>query len=84
MAEVRKLTTCGKIERWHRSFRNEGQYLVGPDVQLLRWYHQIWMAHYNSKRPQFESDLEISVQVYFADLISGVDITIAENFYEVC
>jgi transposase InsO family protein len=85
LAGVRKPTTCGKIERWHRSFRQECLFLAkSQDQQLLRWYLPIWLDFYNNSRPHFALDLRSPMEVYFADLKSNDGIMDFADFHEVC
>jgi transposase InsO family protein len=85
LAGVRKPTTCGKIERWHRSFRQECLFLAkSQDNHLLRWYLPIWLDFYNNSRPHFALDLRSPMEVYFADLKSNDGIIDFADFHEVC
>jgi len=71
---VRIPTTCGKIERWHRSFREEVLHFVGDDVRLLAWCMPGSLAFYNAERPHWTLDLRTPMEVYLADFIIREDL----------
>jgi len=74
LAGVRRPTTCGKIERWHRSFREEVLNFVGEDLGLLAWYMPGSLEFYNAERPHWALGLRTPMEVYLADFIIPEDL----------
>jgi transposase InsO family protein len=82
MAGVRRPTTCGKIERWHRSLREE---LIArlDDVSSFETELPAYLEWYNCSRPHFALDMRAPLDVYLADFMSVDDITEAARVHEV-
>jgi transposase InsO family protein len=82
MAGVRRPTTCGKIERCHRSIRKE---LIAQldDIALFETSLPTYLEWYNARRPHFSLGLEAPLTVYLADLLTSESITVTMNVHEV-
>ncbi|HSV42571.1 MAG TPA: DDE-type integrase/transposase/recombinase [Methanomassiliicoccales archaeon] len=73
MAQIRKPTTCGKIERWHRSFREEYLAKHLDDLKSVGSTMPDWLEFYNTVRPHWALDLKTPMEVYLADFIIPED-----------
>lgn len=83
MAGVRRPTTCGKIERWHRSFQDELCSRCDRDVARIEEELPAYLEWYNRERPHFALGLEAPLTVYLADLLTSENITVTTNVHEV-
>lgn len=82
LAGVRKPTTTGKIERWHRTLKDE----------LLRFCKDIsefiirlpdYLEWYNVHRPHWGINLRTPLSIYHADFISPEDFAPGASVHEV-
>lgn len=83
MASVRKPTTCGKIERWHRSFQEELCSRCDWDVEKIEKELPSYLEWYNCSRPHFALDMRAPLDVYLADFMSIDDIVLRTRVHEV-
>lgn len=67
-AGVRKPTTTGKVERWHRTFADE-LVRICPDVSKLPEHLPKYLEVYNTIRPHEGIEYEIPILRYFGTLI---------------
>lgn len=67
-AGVRKPTTTGKVERWHRTFADE-LVRICPDVSKLPIHLPKYLEIYNTVRPHQGIEYEIPILHYFGSLI---------------
>lgn len=83
MAGVRRPTTCGKIERWHRSLQEELCSRLDWDVEKIEDKLPEYLEWYNTARPHFALGLEAPLAVYLGDLIRAEDVTVTTSVHEV-
>jgi transposase InsO family protein len=83
LAGVRKPTTIGKIERWHRTLEDELLRFLGGDLQVLRHLLPGFIEWYNTGRPHWSLDLRTPMEVYLADFMNPEEITVAASIHEV-
>lgn len=83
MAGVRKPTTCGKIERWHRSFQEELCSRLDWNVEKIENDLPEYLEWYNTERPHFALGLRAPMSVYWADFMSVEDIVVRTSVHEV-
>lgn len=63
VASVRRPTTTGKIERWHRTYDEEHHRFST---------HTKFVKYYNYKRPHQALGYKVPADIYFRDLVSGM------------
>jgi transposase InsO family protein len=83
LAGIRKPTTIGKIERWHRTLEDELFRFIAGDLQLLKHLLPGFVEWYNTGRPHWSLDLRTPLEVYLADFMSSEEITKSANIHEV-
>lgn len=82
LAGVRRPTTIGKIERWHRTVKYD--LLVGcKDIDEFCDRLPGFIEWYNLHRPHWGLDLRTPFSVYFADFITDEEIKELASFHEV-
>lgn len=71
-ASPRKPRTIGKIERWHRSFKEEwcDRHAQPADHEWLGVLLSRWVEHYNAQRPHCALDYRTPAEVYLAGLMT--------------
>lgn len=74
MAAVRKPTTNGKVERWHRTFNEEFYSRLEGYFEDARQKLPGFLEWYNTGRPHWALGLRTPVEVYLADFITEEDI----------
>jgi len=82
LAGVRKPTTIGKVERWHRTVKAE----LGVkcrDLDEFKTRLPDYVAWYNSERPHWGLGLRTPAAVYFADFILPEDFASSASVYKV-
>jgi transposase InsO family protein len=72
MARPRHPRTIGKIERWHRSFKEEwcDRHEQPADHAGLGVLLSRWVDHYNSQRPHCSLDYKTPAEVYLMGLMT--------------
>ena len=83
MAGVRRPTTCGKIERWHRSFQEELCSRCARDVETIESELPSYLEWYNFERVHHSLELRTPMFVYLADFMSVDDIVTGTRVHEV-
>lgn len=70
-ARPRHPQTCGKLERWHRSLKEEwlGRRWRAGTVQDLHHLLMGWVTHYNTVRPHASLGYRVPVEAYMGALI---------------
>lgn len=82
LAGVRKPTTIGKIERWHRTIKYD--LLVGcRDIDEFCAKLPGFIEWYNLYRPHWGIDLRTPFSVYFADFITNDELSEYASVHEV-
>jgi transposase InsO family protein len=82
MAGIRKPTTIGKVERWHRTLIDE--FLCQfTDISEFRRRLPDYLEWYNTGRPHWGIGLRIPAEVYFADFIIPEDFAPGASVHEV-
>lgn len=73
LAGIRKPTTTGKVERWHRTIKDE---LLLYCKDILEFTDQLpgFLEWYNTRRPHWGIGLMVPMQVYCADFILPEDL----------
>ncbi len=71
-ASPRRPRTIGKIERWHRSLKEEwcDMHEQPADHQALRVLLSRWVEHYNSERPHCALDYRTPAEAFLAGLMT--------------
>lgn len=82
MAGIRKPTTIGKIERWHRTLIDELLCLYS-DIQEFKRCLPDYIEWYNIGRPHWGIGLRTPAEVYFADFIIPEDFAPGATVHEV-
>jgi len=82
LAGVRKPTTTGKIERWHRTLKDE-LLIFCKDIDKFKLRLLDYIEWYNVQRPHWGIDLRTPLSVYHADFISPEDFAPGASVYEV-
>ena len=82
LAGVRKPTTIGKVERWHRTVKKEALEKC-TDIAELKSKLSEYVAWYNSERPHWGLGLRTPAAVYFADFILPEDFSSSASVYKV-
>lgn len=83
MASVRRPTTCGKIERWHRSIQDELCSRCDRDVETIEEELPSYLEFYNVERAHHSLELRAPMTAYLADLMSAEGIAQGTNVHEV-
>jgi len=83
LAGVRKPTTIGKVERWHRTLEDELLRFLGGDLQVLKHLLPGFIEWYNLGRPHWSLDLRTPMEVYLGDFMSTDEITDIASIHEV-
>ena len=82
LAGVRKPTTTGKIERWHRTLKDEVLRFC-KDVSEFRKRLPDFIEWYNVHRPHWGIDLRTPISLYYADFILPEDFAPGASVHEV-
>ena len=82
MAGVRKPTTIGKIERWHRTVKDELLRFC-KDIDEFRTRLPDYLEWYNVHRPHWGIDLRTPLSLYYADFILSEDFAPGASVHEV-
>ena len=82
LAGVRKPTTTGKIERWHRTLKDELLRFC-KDISVFITRLPDYIEWYNAHRPHWGIDLRTPLNVYHADFISPEDFAPGASVHEV-
>jgi len=82
LAGVRKPTTCGKIERWHRTVKDE-LLKYCTDLEAFKAKLPDYIEWYNTQRPHWGIDLRTPLSVYCADFILPEDFAPGASVHEV-
>jgi transposase InsO family protein len=82
MAGVRRPTTIGKIERWHRTVKEE-LLLRCQSIDVFRIRLPEYLEWYNCSRPHWGIDLRTPLSIYHADFITPEDFAPDASVHEV-
>lgn len=82
MAGIRKPTTMGKIERWHRTLIDELLCLFAASSGFKKSLPD-YIEWYNTGQPNWGLGLRAPVDVYFADFIIPEDFAPGASVHEV-
>ncbi|MCX6653182.1 MAG: integrase core domain-containing protein [Methanomassiliicoccales archaeon] len=83
LAGVRKPTTIGKVERWHRTPEDEILQQLQGDPQLFRRLLPGFMEWYNCGRPHLSLDKRTPLEVFLVDFMNPEEITGLASIHEV-
>jgi len=65
MAQIRKPTTIGKVERWHGTIRREAGLPADGDLEAKNSVMDRYVAFYNKQRPHYALGLRTPDEVYY-------------------
>jgi transposase InsO family protein len=82
LAGVRKPTTTGKIERWHRTLKDELLKFC-KDIEHFKSRLSEYIEWYNTGRPHWGIDLRTPLSVFSADFITLEDFVPGASVHEV-
>ncbi|MEM3493909.1 MAG: integrase core domain-containing protein [Thermoplasmata archaeon] len=82
LAGVRKPTTIGKVERWHRTVEEE---LLSKCSDIKEFSERLldYIEWYNTERPHWGIELRTPAEVYFADFKSMDELLSPAGVHEV-
>ena len=65
MAQIRKPTTIGKVERWHGTIRRETYLSADGDVETKKTILDKFVDFYNKQRPHYALGLRTPDEIYY-------------------